>query len=100
MALKIITNDVPRSVIYGHELTEKEKAEFDYIEKEYFDCHMFVQYRGWIYDLSEFMRTDSMMPWDGVMSESYFSGILVRFCGNDYHDTMVVMGRYYEKSET
>ena len=90
--IKIITNNKPRQLIYGYELTDKQKQDFDYIED--FDSHDFVKYKNNIYDLSEFMRIetiDSLKDWHGYNSDSSFSGTLVKYIDSD----TVIMGWYY-----
>ena len=89
---KIITNNKPRQLVYGYELTDKQKQDFDYIED--IDSHDFVKYKNNIYDLSEFMRIesiDSLKDWHGYSSGSYFSGTLVKYIDDD----TVIMGWYY-----
>lgn len=89
--IKIITNNVPRNIIYGYELSDKQKQDFDYIED--IDSHDFVKYKNNIYDLSEFMRienNDSLKDWHGYSSDSYFSGKLVKYIDSD----TVIMGWY------
>lgn len=89
--IKIMTNNKPRQLIYGYELTDKQKQDFDYIDG--IDSHDFVKYKNNIYDLSEFMRAennDSLKGWDGYSSDSYFSGTLVRYIDSD----TVIMGWY------
>lgn len=91
--IKIMTNNKPRQLIYGYELTDKQKQDFDYIED--IDSHDFVKYKNNIYDLSEFMRVennDSLKDWHGYSSDSYFSGTLVKYIDND----SVIMGWYYQ----
>ena len=89
---KIITNNKPRQLVYGYELTDKQKQDFDYIED--IDSHDFVKYKNNIYDLSGFMRIesiDSLKDWHGYSSDSYFSGTLVKYIDDD----SVIMGWYY-----
>ena len=91
--IKIITNNKPRQLIYGYELTDKQKQDFDYIED--IDSHDFVKYKNNIYDLSGFMRIesiDSLKDWHGYISDSYFSGTLVKYIDDD----SVIMGWYYQ----
>ena len=91
--IKIMTNNKPRQLIYGYELTDKQKQDFDYIED--INSHDFVKYKNNIYDLSEFMRienNDSLKDWDGYSSDSYFSGTLVKYIDSD----TVIMGWYYQ----
>ena len=87
--LTIKTNHQFRNLIYGYELTDKERAEFDYIDD--IDSHNFFRYRGIVYDPDEFMRIpdcanqrldpdlEPMLAWDGYQSDSYFSGVLVKY---------------------
>lgn len=89
--MKIITNNQPRQLIYGYELTEKQKQDFDYLDD--IDSQDFVRYKGNIYDVSEFMSTynmDSLKDWDGYTSDSYFSGVLIKIIDSD----TVIIGRY------
>ena len=89
--MKIVCNNVPRHIIYGYELSEKERAEFEYIESEEFETHEFFRYKDVIYDTGEFMRIDSAIAphsqregwenFDGYASDSYFSGVLVKYVG-------------------
>ena len=90
--IKIMTNNKPRQLVYGYELTDKQKQDFDYIED--IDSHDFVKYKNNIYDLSEFMRVennDSLKDWHGYSSDSFFSGTLVKYIDDD----SVIMGWYY-----
>ena len=90
--MNITTNSQWRQFVYGYELSERELADFDYIDPEELPTHNFIRYRGTVIDPSEFMRiTDTMMlhadnadrdlmaEWDGYMSDSYFSGLLIRY---------------------
>lgn len=92
--MKIITNNIPRNMVCGYELSDKQKQDFDYIDD--IDTHEFVIYKNHVYDLSEFMRVDSsndkLKGWHGYSSDSFFSGTLVK-----YSDDMesVIMGWYY-----
>jgi hypothetical protein len=91
MALTIRTNNHARPVLSRWELTPKESADFDYLAD---DEGSFFRYRGQVYDIGEFCRviapgTKSMHPtecaspdfagWDGYLSDSFFSGMLVRY---------------------
>lgn len=97
MSMHIITNNEPRNMLYGNELTEKERKEFDYIKPKEFDHISFIRYRGEIYDLSEFMHIDKdsifFKDWNGYIGESYFSGILVKLV--EHNTDQVIMGRFY-----
>ena len=92
--MEIVTNNVPRHMIYGCDLPEKVKKDFDWIDPEDFDCADFIQYKGRYYALDEFMRVEDGSPfagWGGYCSDSYFSGMLVKIVDDD----SVIVGRYY-----
>jgi hypothetical protein len=93
--MKVITNRVPRELIYGIDLNEKERAEFDFLTSEEIDCDLFFRYRGQVYYLGNFMRYDMEVggiKWDGAQGDSYFSGTLIHICDDHEH---VIVGRYY-----
>ena len=94
MAIRIRSNYNERQFIYGYELTEKELEEFDYIPDAQLSYHSFIKYKGQVYDPSEFMAVDmtsQCLPegfehWHGYQSDTFFSGLLIRYCGyNDYY---------------
>jgi len=93
--LRIVTNNVPRDLIDDFELTPEERLEFDYINWKAIergeDSRQFFRYKGELYDLSDIERS-LIEGWDGQVSESFFSGILVRF-GEDHES--IIVGRYY-----
>lgn len=100
--MKIKTNNVPRHLVYGYELTEKEAADFDYLSPGELSVHEFVRYKGQVYDLGEFVRIDkTVVPhpqregwqhWHGYSSDSFFSGVLVRFSDDG---ESVVLATYF-----
>ena len=72
------------------DLSEKEKADFDYIKADDLDSHDFIRYRGALYDPSEFMRcpesqeapnahANNLTGWHGYQSDSFFSGVVIRY---------------------
>lgn len=96
MATTIKTNNRPRHIVYGYELTPKEQKDFDYYDNsEDFNSASFFRYRGHVYDLSQFMRVEgnmALLGWDGYSSDTYFSGVLVKY--TDDPDSVIV-GMYY-----
>lgn len=82
------TNHVPRDVIDATELTAGEREEFDYLDWAAIDrgenSASFLRYKGQLHDLSEFEAWDNPASptragWDGFRSDSYFSGLAVRY---------------------
>jgi len=98
--LKIVTNNQPRDVLYWHELTDKERAEFDYLDTEEKQVERsFARFRGVTYDLGDFERLpdyapnyEAMRKWDGYQSDSFYSGVLVKYV-EDFE--RVIMATYY-----
>ena len=94
--LEITTNNHSRPLIYGHELTDEEKQDFDYLDNIEEDFTGF-RYKNQVYSLDQFMRIENhtsidFNSWDGYHSDSFFSGILVKFsdCGES-----VIVGMYF-----
>lgn len=101
--VRVVTNNVPRDVIDAHELTESERAEFDYLDwaaiEDGRESASFFRFKGQVYDLGGFMAdfgiTKGMgLPahlsdWDGYMSEHAFSALVIRFVDNEH----VIVGR-------
>ena len=82
--MEIRTNNVSRILIDAYQLTAKERQEFDYLNWKDIDdgndSATFFRFKGQLYDMGEFMKApDSMKPWDGVSSDSAFSGVLVKY---------------------
>lgn len=100
--IRIITNNVPRNLIYGYELGTEEMQEFirvrefDYLTADDFQTHEFFRYKGRVYDPSEFMTLTHNHPfpkcWHGYSSDSFFSGILIRYTSDN---EQVIVGTYF-----
>lgn len=98
--MDIVTNNVPRHVLYGYELSNDERIEFDYLEDDELIARSFFKYKGELYDLGEFMRitetmtlhNDQLKDWQGYMTDSYFSGILVKYLD---HGESVIVGQFF-----
>jgi hypothetical protein len=92
--MRIITNYQPRDVIEEYELTEEEKKEFDYYDwNDPQTTVQFVRYKGELVDLNDMEGPSSIFPeWDSYKSDTFFSGILVKWANNF---EQVIMGRYY-----
>lgn len=103
--IRIVTNNVPREILNGWEIPPDVRADFDYIDwgavEEGRDSASFFQYKGEWYDLGDIPARTQHIPtneqdpfewWDGILSDSFFSGILVRYCEGF---ESVVVGRYF-----
>jgi hypothetical protein len=102
--MQITTNNIPRFTIDGFDLSPNELAEFDYLEDP--AASTFIRYKGQLYDLGEFMRVPDgafglsninegqpVTCWEGYLSDTYFSGVLIRYADSSCES--VVVGRYY-----
>ena len=99
--MKIVSNNVPRSVRHWHDLPESAREQFDYRRSETEQADgRFVEYLGSWYDLGQF---DSLVNtgyrselaaggWHAVQTDSAFSATLVRYV-EDADDESVIMGR-------
>lgn len=79
-------------VISYVELTRKEQREFTYLtEEEHFDSRFF-RYKGWVYDVQEFSLCSPSLKergWQGQMSDSFFSGIVIKFRDDNGWDCVI-----------
>lgn len=96
MSFTIKTNNKPRPILYGHELTTKEKQDFEYLED--IETSSFVRYKGQVYHLGEFWIITKAMPfydkgWQGCLSDTFFSGLVIKYCPTDSES--VIVGWYY-----
>ena len=82
MSLEISTDNKWKNLLYGNEVPKKIlDSEFYYMDDP--EASDFIKYRGNYYNASDFMRISPDMPaamkkWDGYLSDSFFSGILIK----------------------
>lgn len=92
--MQIITNNKPRPMLALWELPESVQKDFDYVMPDDGSCR-FVKYKGqWLdcFDmLSIHRKQGGFSHWHAVASDTFFSGVLVRFV----NDNDVIVGRYY-----
>jgi hypothetical protein len=92
--MNITTNNIPRQLLPLTDLPAKVQADFDYLD----DPHEYrlVNYKGHWYDvydsqcITRELGFEQFKGWDGIVSDSFFSGILFRLVGDDE----VIVGRY------
>ena len=103
-AITILTNNHRRPVVDAWDLTPAERADFDYVDWDAIergeDSRSFVRAYGQVIDLNDMDGAPawggmpaSLAGWDNYQSDSFFSGIVVRYV----HD--VVLGPEYDGSE-
>ena len=105
----IIGNGHYRDIVYGHELTDTEKSEHDYLDYDEDETHEFVRYLGYTYYLGDCMAIHNnfynpnppswMLPFDGYFSEGFCGGVLVSYGTEDElgveFGTKIKIYRYY-----
>ena len=99
--LTIKTDNRPRDLksIFDYSVPTQVKIrkQFDYYSEEELAELMLFSYRDIIYNLNDFMRIegDNLLKeqgWEGYSSDSYFSGVCVRFTEDN---DQVIVGTYY-----
>lgn len=95
--MQIITNNKPRPMLALADLPAKTQLDFDYVREEGSYSPRFVKYKGWWYDVYDSQNIthelgfDQFKGWHGIVSDSFFSGVLFKLCDNDD----VIVGRYF-----
>jgi hypothetical protein len=84
--MTIKTNRHHYPILNWVDLSPEEQSNFDYLNSEDRQAEAeFFRYRGNVYDLGEFIHPQSFncetefLKWDGYQSDSFFSGILIKF---------------------
>lgn len=104
--LKIFSENENIDLIYGYELTDDERKDFDYYNWDNGDenCSsdgenaQFFRYNDNVYDVNEFpyipMDSDFWKygKWVGISHDTYFSGIVIKF--TDEYCESIIVGRY------
>jgi hypothetical protein len=109
LMVTIITNNHPREIIDAWDLTVPEREEFDYLDWEKIekgeDSREFVRYKDELIDLGDIevisgytgaMTGETFKGWEGIRTDSFFSGLLFKWVKVDYDwEWRVIVGRYY-----
>lgn len=84
MSLQIITDNKWKFFKYGYEVPESVlNGQFEHLRENDSDCDSFILYKKRWYHVSDFMRIpegfdEPMQKYDGYMSDSFFSGVLIK----------------------
>lgn len=102
--MEIKTDHKPREILFGFQLTDAERKEFDYIDSSEiasWDDAEFVRYKGRLYDLHDTEpgpgssgMPDELKEWGAYVPDTYFSGVVFRFVEVD-GEYCVIAGTYY-----
>jgi len=83
--MQVKTNNQPRDIVYGFELSDTILSEFDYLNDDERANAEFVKYKGQWYHLGD-LETPHGMPkdsplkqWDGFVSDTFFSAVVFKF---------------------
>ena len=91
-SVTVKTNNHPREILCWEQLTTSEKREL-YSEDVNELCGSYFRYKGQVYCLDEFFRTDVVEGWDAIAGHSPFSGIVIKLVTGDC-EADVIVGRY------
>lgn len=103
MARRITSNFQVHPLCTFDDLPTKVREDFDYVPADERQSDRFVQYRGSWYDTGDVERItvepnhqafgfnvpkgDPLAQWDGIWSESHWSGVVFRYLRGDLRDT-------------
>ena len=80
--IDITTNHHARDVLWGFQLTKKERDDFSVLG-ENLDEKTFMRYKKRVYPINDFRPISKSSPfpseWDGYRSDSFISGLLIKF---------------------
>jgi hypothetical protein len=92
MGLIIKTNKQWRPILHSYELPDSAREQFEHLNDEEFYGTSFVKYKGYFYELGEFMRVAdggdfaaagwdgscNAAGWDGICINSLWEGVLIK----------------------
>ena len=88
--MKITTNNQQRRIIYWHDLPASAQDEYERTESSFF------KYKGQYYSFDDFSGCSDVglfAGWNGYMSDTAFSGIVVKY-SNDWDNDSVIVGKF------
>lgn len=83
-------------IIYGWQLTEKEKRQFSYSSLAELHEASFFRYKGRVHDMEEFSifqdkdRPDAFKKWEAYSNDTYSSGLVIRFAPDTDYECLQV----------
>ena len=92
--MEIRTDNHSRELIYWEQLTSDEQEEMDFHDAS----SPFFRYKGQVYSMSDFSKTGHFPGWDGYMSDTFFSGVLVRYPVEEWGEIVtdsIIVGQYF-----
>ena len=95
----IKTNGRRRPVLEWHELTAKEREEFDYLMRDDARAEMakFFRYKDMVFDLGDMMTWPTVGEWLWYHNFTAWNGIVVKYARDGWLDrdtTAVIVGTY------
>lgn len=100
--MKVTSNNKRRPLVSIQEIPEADRDDFDYMPIDEYEDRRLFSYRGSWYDWHEFQAIqDTSTPrftllaqgWDGIMYDSAFSAVLVKYFdkeGDPFEDEIIV----------
>lgn len=92
--MKITTNNQQRAIMFWHDLPASAQDEYESISDT---GSSFFKYKGNYYAFDDFSGCKDDGPfdgWNGYISETAFSGVVVRYC-DDWNNDSVIAGSFY-----
>jgi hypothetical protein len=88
--MEIKTNNHWRLFLNGNQLPKRVRKQFDHLNDEEFNCGSFVKYKGYFYEMSDFLRLpqgnlSATKDWDGYHTDGYWSGVLIKVSPDGDH---------------
>lgn len=112
--ITIRTNNVPRDLLFYHELSQIQQEQIvkerDWLDDEERLEESYFIYKGEVHALSDFEDLhnqihhpnppDEFKDWDGILTQTYFSGMLIKYARTDWNpnewDTeRIIVGQYF-----
>jgi hypothetical protein len=89
--MKIVKSNHKYEAITWVELPKKFQNYFDYLDEDQKYHNRFVKYKKQYYDISDMMRSN-IKGWDSYQSDSFFSGVLIKY---NYSDDTYTIATYF-----